>query len=114
MLSKDDHMNIQELQIQSHKNAKEKGFWDNPVPGNHYTEPNIAEKLCLIHSEVSEALEVIRNENPFCNSKFAEELADVVIRVADLAGHCALDLEGFIVWKLEQNKKRPYKHGKKF
>lgn len=37
------------------KNAIEKGFWDE--------KPNYAEKLMLIVSEISEALEALRNNN---------------------------------------------------
>ena len=45
---------INELAKQVHENAKAKGFFDK--------EKNIGEMLCLIHSEVSEALEADRNE----------------------------------------------------
>jgi len=39
---------FKELSQQVHENAKSKGFYDNPK--------NIGEMLCLIHSEVFEAL----------------------------------------------------------
>lgn len=46
---------INKLSQQIHENAISKGFFDK--------EKNIGEMLCLIHSEVSEALEADRNDN---------------------------------------------------
>ena len=43
---------INKLAKKVHENARNKGFFDN--------EKNIGEMLCLIHSEVSEALEAER------------------------------------------------------
>jgi hypothetical protein len=43
---------INKLSKEIHQNAKDKGFYDN--------EKNIGEMLCLIHSEVTEALEADR------------------------------------------------------
>ena len=42
------------------------------------------------------------------------ELADVAIRLADLAGGLNIDLEEEINKKMNRNKNRKYKHGKKF
>lgn len=70
-----------------------------------------ARKLALIHGEVSEALEAVRKDD---HPNFAEELADVVIRVEDLAGGSGVDLEGEIVRKMAKNKVRPKLHGKAF
>ena len=46
---------LNELSKQVHENAKSKGFFDS--------EKNIGEMLCLIHSEVSEALEADRKNH---------------------------------------------------
>lgn len=45
---------------------------------------------------------------------FMIELADVVIRIADLAYLVGGDLEAAIAEKHEYNRTRPYKHGRKF
>lgn len=71
---------------------------------------NVPEKLALIHSEVSEALEGYRknllDDHLQHRKMFEVELADVIIRVFDLAGAEGLDLGGAIEEKLEYNKKR--------
>jgi hypothetical protein len=48
-------MNLNELIKQVHQNAKDHGWWDESR--------TIAELLCLVHSEVSEALEEDRNHH---------------------------------------------------
>ncbi|EWG08872.1 MazG nucleotide pyrophosphohydrolase domain-containing protein [Cytobacillus firmus] len=66
--------------------------------------------LALIHSEVSEALEADRRGD---HENFAEELADILIRVFDLCGAKDIDLEKAVISKMERNKGRSYKHGGK-
>jgi len=51
---------LNKLATEIHENAKSKGFFDS--------EKNIGEMLCLIHSEVSEALEADRNNHYAINS----------------------------------------------
>lgn len=107
-------MKISELVEQAHKNAKDKGFWDEwelSLLDDSLHNNFIATRLVLIHSEVSEALEALRSGDM---DNFAEELADVVIRVADLAGGLEMDLESEIVKKMEKNKVRGYMHNKRF
>ena len=71
----------------------------------------VAQKLCLIHSEVSEAMEGHRKglaDDKLPHRPAIEvELADAVIRIADLAGALGLDLGGAIAEKMEYNRKRP-------
>ena len=44
----------------------------------------------------------------------AAELADAVIRSADLCGALGIDLEEVISEKMKYNEGRPYRHGKKY
>lgn len=45
---------------------------------------------------------------------FEDELADIMIRVMDLAAFKGIDLESHIKAKMRYNSLRPYKHGKKY
>jgi len=66
--------------------------------------------LCLIHSEVSEALEAFRHGD---KKNFAEELADVQIRLLHVAFALGVDLDAEVTKKNAQNAKRSYRHGGK-
>lgn len=85
-----------------HSIAVEKGWWDR--------RRDIPELLCLVHSEVSEALEAYRKAD---SEGFAEELADILIRIFDMAGKFGIDLEAALNDKIEKNRFRPYRHGGK-
>jgi NTP pyrophosphatase (non-canonical NTP hydrolase) len=70
----------------------------------------VAAVLALIHSEVSEALEALRNDDA---QNFIEELADVLIRVLDCAGGLGIDIDAAVRSKLEKNRTRGVRHGGK-
>ncbi len=113
---------LPKMQAEAHAIAVEKGFWidihhaldpwtDSPLSSARASQLLINEKLTLIHSEVTEAHEEVRKGT---KQGFGEELADVVIRVLDLAAAVGIDLTKEINDKMEKNKARPYKHGKRF
>lgn len=70
----------------------------------------VGEKLMLIVSEIAEAMEGHRKnlmDDKLPNRKMIEvELADAIIRIADLAGVLELDIGGAIVEKLAFNAQR--------
>lgn len=66
--------------------------------------------LALIHSEVSEALEAVRHDD---RANFDEELADVLIRVLDVATGLGTDLDREVEAKLAKNRNRGFRHGGK-
>lgn len=112
-------MNINEMRDNAHENARSKGWWDNEPD-----EINFGEKLMLIVSEASEALEEWRNghdltetyyndEKPTKPEGVPSELADIVIRIGDLCGRAGIDLEAAIEEKMAYNSGRPYRHGGK-
>jgi NTP pyrophosphatase (non-canonical NTP hydrolase) len=110
---------IRSWQKDIHQLAIDKGWWRSEP----WTERNILEVLCLIHSEISEALEELRSGVEVQNYVLADdgkpegfgvELADAVIRILDLAEYFDIDLEHLIALKHEYNKRRAYRHGKNF
>lgn len=78
--------------------------------GTRFGKALVSQKLCLIHSEVSEAMEGHRkgamDDKLPHRSMIEVELADAVIRIADLAGALGLDLGGAIAEKMAFNATR--------
>ena len=74
--------------------------------------------VCLMHEELSEACSAIRLGNP-PDDKVPEfsgveaELADVIIRVMDLAQSDGYNVIGALMAKCEMNKTRKIRHGGK-
>ena len=124
-------MNIKEIQREIHRVNVEKGFWED--------RKNVGEVLMLIVSELGEALDAHRADKKAdveafdaraidrtepedyqidfqqcIKDTFEDEIADTVIRILDMCEGFGIDLERHIVLKLEYNKTRPYKHGKKY
>jgi NTP pyrophosphatase (non-canonical NTP hydrolase) len=94
-----------------HGVAAESGWWTCPITGVSLKgKRNVPEMLCLIHSEISEAMEGHRKnqmDDKLPHRKMIEvELADAMIRILDLAGGLDLDLGGALAEKLAFNTKR--------
>ena len=89
-----------------HQLAVDKGWYDVDRP--------IPELLCLLHSEISEALEAYRNHVPEGDKGcFSEEIADLIIRVWDMCGYLNIDIAEAVAKKHTTNQGRPYRHGNK-
>lgn len=105
--------------------AISKGFWDYPeITDDSFKIPF---KLSLVHSELSEALDVhrafyegetssITGMTPTQEQDFSEEMADAVIRIFDMLGYLGLgeDFGDIMIAKIEKNRNRPFKHGKRY
>lgn len=100
---------INDCVAECHGRSQRAGWYTDPATGQPKPR-NVGEMLALIHSEVSEALEGVRKNLPdthLPNRPMVEvELADVLIRVFDLAGHLKLDLGGAYSEKLRYNAQR--------
>lgn len=108
---------IQNLVSIVHEQNKEAGWWNDLDTGESLTNKrgfpfvrNVSELLILVHSEVSEALEGYRKDLRDTHlpqyDSLTVELADVVIRVFDIAGGLSLNLSEAVRDKLIYNKNR--------
>ena len=123
--------NLNEISKQVYEANKLKGF--------DVKKENIGQTLCLIHSEISEALEAIRKDKKaslmafdyreedretdldfqsdftsLIKDTFEDEIADTFIRLMDLVGALEIDIDRHIELKRKFNSLHEYKHGKAF
>lgn len=136
-------MEIKKISKEIHENARSKGFYEkernigeflmlivsevaeameadrkeNRFNNIHW--PDRCSIMDIIDGKVyadTGTIEEIRN-NTFethVKNTFEDEIADSVIRLFDLAEYLSIDLEWHIRAKMNYNKTRPYKHGKKY
>ncbi len=95
-------LSISELQKVIHQQNIDAGWWDK--------QREKGTLLCLIHSEISEAMEGERKnlrDDHLPHRMMAEvELADAIIRILDYAEAFNYDIESALIEKLEYNKQR--------
>ena len=99
------------LRDHCHAAAVSGGWWNDLKTGESLRgKRNVPELLCLIHSEVSEAMEGHRKnlmDDKLPHRKMLEvELADTVIRIMDLAGSMDMDIGGALTEKMLYNASR--------
>lgn len=113
MIKPDINLNL--LAYDIHSANAWKGFW--PLD----KEPNLAEKIMLVVTELSEAVEELRAGSPrFYLGDGGKpegvdvELVDALIRLLDILGYREADIDTLLQMKLAYNESRPHKHGKAF
>ena len=101
-------LSIRKAQFDAWKIAEDKGFHEGRTGAGR---DDTLVRLCLVHTEVSEAAQEVKRHwdgGPTESQKaaFAEELADVLIRVFDVAQCVGVDLESAVAEKMAKNANR--------
>lgn len=90
---------------------------DEPEEREQLKLMSVGQKLALVTSEVGELVEAFRkpriSKKLLTHTEAEEEMADVVIRLLDLAAFLGMDIEGAMQAKLAYNRTRTYMHGGK-
>ena len=118
-------LTLNELAQEVHQINADHGFWPVLLRLDQIESDTqqmlVAQKIALIHSEASEALEDLRvgairtmiNPETGKVTGLPSELIDVLIRTLDLLAAMEVDIDMLFQLKTEYNKKRPMKHGGK-
>lgn len=120
----ENRQSLNSIVVEAHDNARDHGFYDDidaaiGYLGQHDQHALVAivkrdfvlGQLGKVASEVGEAVQAIQRHD-INSSELEEELADVIIRVADLAGYIEMNLGRAVQRKMAVNRSRPRKHGK--
>ena len=128
---------MNQLRDEAYQNAVEHGFHDSDTEISRTSEgfhALLAQRLALIHSEISEVLEADRKGreseiyafyhdkkkdfidrfNSYIKDTIEDELADAIIRILDLCGWLKIDIGSHVELKMQYNKERVKKHGKNY
>jgi NTP pyrophosphatase (non-canonical NTP hydrolase) len=102
-------LSLTHISNHTHQMNVDAGWWSDIKTGLK-KERNMGELLCLVHSEISEAMEgdrknLMDDKLPH-RSMLEVELADAIIRILDIAGSRNMDLGGAILEKMAFNKSR--------
>lgn len=107
---------LNQIRDEAHKLAKEKGWHSFEETNNQFR----MRAILLMHSELSELVELLRNETlhsqcdkPIDLTCEEEEIADVFIRAFDYCGRMKIDIDRAIKLKHDYNKTRSIRHGDK-
>jgi len=109
---------LDDLAYKCNLTSRAKGFWDHevldvdPAEMREIKNPSIyGEKIALMHSELSEALEACRDGD---RDQEEEELADTIIRILDYCHARGFSMDKAVYAKMERNTQRPHLHGRKW
>lgn len=124
-----ESMTIEALVKRAHENSAKKGFWNEftnaEVKGDTTAlRALVNEKLLLVVSEITEAMEELRSghtpQEVYDGESgkpegFGVELADALIRIFDLAGGLELPIADIVAQKMGYNSEnRGHLHGRQF
>lgn len=110
------HSEVSEA-LEEHRNGKKanKTYYSQKIEVPHFLTNDVIEERVFFASQKGVVINAIEGLaiNPKKPEGIPSELADIVIRVADLCGFYGIDLEAAIKEKMQYNASRPYKHGGK-